>query len=1321
MAQVSSTSSGLVIIEKLEGANNYNNWKFVMKMSLIMDNLWACVEGTETDENKNQKALAKICLNVHPSCFVHVREATNAKDAWTNLQKAFENTGLCRRLALLRKLLRSKYEDFRNMDEYISAVMSLVQQLADINHNVDDEEVAMIILGGLPSEFDPLIMGIEATHTTISTEMVKSRLLQDDYRRGSLENTSSESALAARKVEVSTTKRSEPICFHCGKKGHIKPKCKYFKKGQKKKYLSNDDKYQKQNDNVLLTTALFTTTFGERDWIIDSGCTMHMTKNRDWLSKFENNSRNVTVANNQTIQGIGMGQVNIKLDNAGAGTITDVMYVPDISANLLSVNKLTEKNLTVVFDKDQCKIYKDCKIKGECKYTATKTEGIYKLNYLNEILPNANITKSEKSLYASVSPLVWHKRLGHLSESGMSQLQNVAIGMNFKRDYESDEIKNCIPCIEGKQKRETFPKHSTRRATQLLELIHTDVCGPMSEPTWSGARYLLTFTDDFSRKTFGYLLKTKDQVFEKFIEFKILVENQTNLKIKKVRSDNGKEYMSKKFEFFFRKNGILHEKTIPYSPQQNGVAERLNRTIIEKTRTMLQDSGLERRYWGEAVMTAIYLKNRSPTSAIPGAIPEEIWTGRKVDLSNLKVFGCKAFALIPSELRKKLDAKSAPYIMVGYCDDSKGYRLLDLKNPGKIVRSRDVIFLENLNDNVEKQEEMSEPQIIPENSQIFFDHLNVNNDSMEVKDSSEDEHSTGSEYIPSADDNSSSTISPEESENEVQGEVENRNERPVRGTRNKIPERLEDYELSFYTDLMPIDDEPETFEECMQDTFKDKWVLAMKDEYESLVKNQVLIVDRPTNANVIKCKWVYKVKRDASGNFERFKARVVAKGCNQKYNIDYKETFSPVVRHSTLRLLFAFANEKDMNVDHIDITTAFLNSDLTEKIYMEQPEGFVIGSKDKVCLLKKSIYGLKQASYHWNKNLHKVLIVNEYIQSKCEPCVYIKRKENSLSIIAVYVDDLFVISNSIFEKKCIVESLKQNFDAKDLGPVKNCLGMKVTRDRKNGILTLDQSEYIKKTLGRFGMTDAKTVLTPMTPNIKLTKSKENSNLNEKYPYQQLIGALMYLSVCTRPDISFACSQLSQFSNCFEESHWQEAKRILRYLKGTTNHGLVYKRSNDNLSMYVDADWGNDVSDRRSYTGYVVRFGDCTVNWESRKQKTVALSSTEAEYLALSDASKETSFIRNFMNELVNIAPVVTIYNDNQSAIKIIENCYNKFHKRTKHIEIRYHHIRDLKQNGFINVLYMPTEKMDADMLTKPLGKEKHIRFKENLNILDITV
>ncbi|KAK9745363.1 hypothetical protein QE152_g6946 [Popillia japonica] len=224
-------------------------------MSLIMDNLWACVEGTETDENKNRKALAKICLNVHPSCFVHVGEATNAKDAWTNLQKAFANTGLCRQLALLRKLLRSKYEDFRKMDEFISAVMSLVQQLADINHNVDDEEVAMIKLGGLPSEFDPLIMGIEATHTTISTEMVKSRLLQDDYRRGSLENTemvksrllqddyrrgslentSSESALAARKVEVSTTKRSEPICFHCGKKGHIKPKCKYFKKGHNKK------------------------------------------------------------------------------------------------------------------------------------------------------------------------------------------------------------------------------------------------------------------------------------------------------------------------------------------------------------------------------------------------------------------------------------------------------------------------------------------------------------------------------------------------------------------------------------------------------------------------------------------------------------------------------------------------------------------------------------------------------------------------------------------------------------------------------------------------------------------------------------------------------------------------------------------------------------------------------------------------------------------------------------------------------------------------------------------------------------------------------
>lgn len=391
----------------------------------------------------------------------------------------------------------------------------------------------------------------------------------------------------------------------------------------------------------------------------------------------------------------GIGEVIVNLNDNEEKIITDVMYVPDIAANLLSVSKLTEKGWIVVFDNEKCRIYNkdECKIQGKYKVSATKIDGIYRLDQQDK-------HEMSVAMAAMTSSNVWHRRLGHLSYKGMQKLKNSLVtGIDFQQEK---DVKACVPCIQGKQVRKTFPKGEARRAKEKLELIHSDLCGPMSEDTWSGFRYLLTFTDDYIRKTFGYLLKTKRQVFDKFVEFKILVENQTGLKIKKIRTDNGLEYCNKYFEIFFKKNGIIHETTVQYTPEQNGVAERLNRTIIERTRAMLQDSGLSRKYWGETVKTAIYVKNRSPTAAVLDATPEELWSRYKVDVSNLRVFGCRAFVHTPKELRKKLDVKSREYIMVGYYDHSKEYRLADPLQPGKVIKARDVIFLE---DDVKKKKQ----------------------------------------------------------------------------------------------------------------------------------------------------------------------------------------------------------------------------------------------------------------------------------------------------------------------------------------------------------------------------------------------------------------------------------------------------------------------------------------------------------------------------------------------------------------------------------------------------------------------------------------
>lgn len=539
----------------------------------------------------------------------------------------------------------------------------------------------------------------------------------------------------------------------------------------------------------------------------------------------------------------------------------------------------------------------------------------------------------------------------------------------------------------------------------------------------------------------------------------------------------------------------------------------------------------------------------------------------------------------------------------------------------------------------------------------------------------------------------------------------------VRSTRGVPPVRYGDFDYSLYSHGQKILDEPSSYEEAMASPNRLKWQAAMQAEYDSLLSNGVWrLVERPQNRNVVKSKWVYKVKQDASGNFEKFKARLVARGFSQKPGVDFDKTFSPVVRHSTMRILFNLANELDMDVDHIDVTTAFLHGELKEEIYMEPPLGF-ISDDHKVCLLQKSIYGLKQASRVWNETVNDLLVGNGYSQTKCEPCVYVKRDKttsNNITILALYVDDFFLFGNDHVEKQELFNILSSKFNVKNLGPIKSCLGINVVRDREKGTLMLSQKDYIKRLLGRFGLSECKSVSTPMQVNEKFYIPKDNICETE-YNFRELIGSLMYLSVCTRPDITYSCSVLSQFNNCYDRTHWLAGKRILRYLARTVDYGLIFhKCKNFNLQVFADADWANDPNDRKSYTGFVLKLGSNTINWESRKQRCVAMSSTEAEYLAISDACKDIMFTRHFWLEIMNTNVHCKIFNDNQSAQKLLLS--KECHKRTKHIDVRYHFIKDLVCKNYVSVSYMSTSEMIADILTKALSSCKHNEFMYQLNV-----
>ena len=419
----------------------------------------------------------------------------------------------------------------------------------------------------------------------------------------------------------------------------------------------------------------------------------------------------------------------------------------------------------------------------------------------------------------------------------------------------------------------------------------------------------------------------------------------------------------------------------------------------------------------------------------------------------------------------------------------------------------------------------------------------------------------------------------------------------------------------------------------------------MAEELESLHKNVTWeLVKLPKDKKVIGCKWVYKKKDGVPGvENARFKARLVAKGFSQKKGIDYDEVFSPVVKHTSIRVLLAMVALFDMELEQLDVKTAFLHGELEETIYMTQPEGhFVKGKEDYVCKLKKSLYGLKQSPRQWYKRFDKFMLSLGYFRSTYDSCVYFKRHEDGSCVyLLLYVDDMLIAAKNISEIQVLKKQLSDEFEMKDLGAAKKILGMEIQRDRTSKKVYLSQKSYIEKVLERFGMQEAKPVQTPLASHFRLSaldspQSEEDKKAMSQVPYCNAVGSLMYAMVCTRPDIVQAVSVVSRYMANPGRLHWRAVKWILRYLKGTTGMGLVFDGVSTSGTLvvgFVDSDYAGDLDKRRSLTGYLFRFSGSAISWRSTLQSTVALSTTEAEYMAASEAVKEAIWLRNLVTEL----------------------------------------------------------------------------------------
>eukprot|EP00171_Calliarthron_tuberculosum_P019463 IDg19463t1 len=1347
-------------IQRFHGksTDDYNLWRIRAEVALKGKGYWTEVYKNDCSADVKQKAAAMLTQALGDVPFrVCSAKAGNPILMLELLDKRYASTRAANRISVLTSMYGKKYQNTMSMPKFVDEFETLFAQLERMGEDtaVPESHKAPLLLAsiGHESELESTVAALRLKDTaSLTWEAVSADLIQEwkrvknsaslkpssyknskKFKRNSIleDRRHSEFKATAHKA---TRASSDVNCGFCGKKGHTTPDCFLNPKSpnckltdqakQSLKGLSSQIKADKTQKKRLHFSTLAVLSRSRRahkavekanKTFLDSGASVSMfKKKREAQDDTYQQSYGETVqlaAGNEEAACVGTGTLNL-----GKIKVKDAVHVKGLNETLVSVGQVCDQHHVIVFTKKNAIIMKidGFDVNEEDVVMIAKRDqksGLY-------VLPNLT---TEKKVFSTNKPLhdigLWHNRLVHISERSLRDLHKHTSDVPVM----TGNLPSCHPCQLGKATKKPFKSHF-EPANYAGEIVHTDLMGPLP-PAMNGTKYVCTFTDQYSRYSHVVGLHSKGEAMQAIEEYKQLIYVKKYFKngaVERLHTDGGREFSTAEV--------AEHSITTPHTPQHNPFSERLNRTFMDPVRVMLEQSGLSAKYWDYCIDYVAYVKNRTTHSAIKCS-PYEKLTGKKPTLKHVRTFGCAAF-IYEHEHKSKVHAKAAPAIMLG-CNDY-GIYTVELLDNHRIVNSVHVTFDEGSFPGLD----LSASSSSGEGSEFDFS----SSSEIEVKSpsSSDEDGSSDADELDLTNSGHNAINANEENidMHEKDSDKDSEHQRFIgelrRSARSrKSPDFLtydrEDSKRHHANTVISIplttSDAP-TVRQAMSSTSQERelWKRAIQDEFSGLEDRGTWRVagnlrQNYKNANVLPSHIVLRIKRNELGHPIRFKARIVVGGNHQVKGKDFESVYSPVVSFTTVLIVLALAEQYSWETMQVDLTLAFLNGDIDRLIYVAHPFNAPASLKRNVYYeLQAALYGLKQAPLQWFLKLRHTLVeLFGYTQLVSDGAAFIKGRSNSFVIILVYIDDMIFAGPNKPSINAAVSEVLSSFEGKNEGQLTWYLGVHV--EHSGSHRSLKQEAYIHQLLGEYDLTTLKCFSTPMQSSFyaDYESHRDDAVLNADL-YRSMIGELLFLSNRTRPDICASVAILAQYvarPTCFLH---RSVKRVFGYLRGTSGYELVMQQGKSSTpEYYCDSDYAGERIERKSRSGWIMLINGCAVNWASKKQGCIAMSTAEAEYIALSDCCKEVKWSRQLLGEVgVNVSGPTIIYNDNLAAQSWAEQASSM--RKAKHIEVRHHFVRHCVQGGAVKLEHISSSENIADGFTKPLDRVAFERFRQKIGV-----